>query len=85
MQTITQIPTKTYLLLFGPFTMFLEICMQIHSVVIALNRQINNQQNAKKMHWYVSHLIYLSLTKPTMQQRFHPSVKHLLCRYITPT
>jgi len=31
MQTITQILTKT-LLLFGPFTMFLEICMQIHSV-----------------------------------------------------
>jgi len=30
-------------------------------------------------------LIYLSLTKPTMQQRFHPSVKHLLYRYITPS
>ena len=24
------------------------------------------------MHWFISHLIYLSLTKPTMQQGFHP-------------
>jgi len=37
------------------------------------------------MHWLVSHLIYLSLTKPTMQQRFHPSAKHLLYRCITPS
>ena len=37
------------------------------------------------MHWFVSHPIHLSLTKPTMQQCFHPSVKHLLCRYITPS
>jgi len=36
------------------------------------------------MHWFVSRLIYLSLTKPTMQQGFHPSAKHLLYRYITP-
>jgi len=36
------------------------------------------------MHWFVSHLIYLSLTKPTMQQRFHPSAKHILYSYITP-
>ena len=35
------------------------------------------------MHWFVSHMIYLSLTKPTMQQCFHPSAKHLLYRYIT--
>jgi len=35
------------------------------------------------MHWFVSHLIYLSLTKPTMQQCFHPSAKHLLYRYVT--
>ena len=41
MQTKTQIPTK--LLLFGPCTMFLEICMQINSVVFALSRQINKQ------------------------------------------
>jgi len=27
----------------------------------------------------------LSLTKPTMQQCFHPSAKHLLYRYITPS
>jgi len=27
--------------------MFLEICMQIHSVVFALSRQINNQKYAK--------------------------------------
>jgi len=37
------------------------------------------------MHWFVSHLIYLSLPKPTMQQCFHPSSKYLLCRYITPS
>jgi len=30
------------------------------------------------MHWFHSHLIYLSLTKPRMQQCFHPSAKHLL-------
>jgi len=36
------------------------------------------------MHRFVSHLIYLSLTKTTMQQRFHPSAKHLLYKYITP-
>jgi len=27
--------------------MFLEICMQIHSVVFVLNRQINKQKYAK--------------------------------------
>jgi len=43
-QTITQIHTKTYLLLFGPFTMFLEISMQIYSVVFALSRQIIKQK-----------------------------------------
>ena len=37
------------------------------------------------MHWFVSHLIYLSLTKPSMQQCFHPSTKYLLYRYITST
>jgi len=41
---INQIPTKTYLLLFGPFTMCLEICMEIHSVVFALSRYINKQK-----------------------------------------
>ena len=40
---MTQIPTETYLLSFGPFTMFLEICMQIHSVLFALSRQINKK------------------------------------------
>jgi len=34
---------------------------------------------------FVSHLIYMSLTKPTIQQCFHPSVKHLLYRYVTPS
>jgi len=29
---------------FSPFTKFLEICMQILSVVFALSRQINNQK-----------------------------------------
>jgi len=37
------------------------------------------------VHWFVSHLIYLSLTKPTMQQRFHPSAKHFLYKCITPS
>jgi len=37
------------------------------------------------MHWFVSHLIYLSLTKSAMQQRFHPSTKHLIYTYITPS
>jgi len=37
------------------------------------------------MHWFLSHLIYLSLTKPTMQQRFHLSAKQLLYKYITPS
>jgi len=31
-------------LLFGPFTMFLEICLQIHSVAFALSQQINKQK-----------------------------------------
>jgi len=35
---------KPILLLFGLFTMFLEICMQIYSVVFASSRQINNQK-----------------------------------------
>jgi len=37
------------------------------------------------MRWFVSDLIYLSLTKPTMQFffRFHPSAKPLLYKYIT--
>jgi len=37
------------------------------------------------MQLFVSHLLYLSLTKPTMQQYFHPSAKHLLYRCITPS
>jgi len=41
MQMITQIPTKTQLLLFDPFTMFLKIFVQIHSVVFTLSRQID--------------------------------------------
>ena len=47
MQTITQIPTKTYFSLFSPCTMLLEICMQIYSAVFALSRQINKQKHAK--------------------------------------
>ena len=35
--------------------------------------------------WFGIHLIYLNLNKPTMQQCFHPSAKHLLYRYITPS
>jgi len=37
------------------------------------------------MRWFVSHLIYMGLTKPTMQQCFHTSAKHLLYKYITPS
>jgi len=33
MQTMTQTPTNTSLLLLIPLTMFLEMCMQTHSVV----------------------------------------------------
>ena len=47
MQMVIQIPTKTQLLLFGPFAMFREICVLIHSVVFALSRQINKQEYAK--------------------------------------
>ena len=33
------------------------------------------------MHWFLSHLIYFSLTIPTMQQCFHSSAKHLIHRW----
>jgi len=46
---MTQILTKTQLLLFSPFAMFLEICKQIYSVVFALRRQINKQKYVKKV------------------------------------
>jgi len=36
------------------------------------------------MPWFVSHLIYLSLTKSTMQRRLDPSAKHLVQTDITP-
>jgi len=36
-------------------------------------------------HWFVSHQIYISSTKHTMQQCFHPRAKHLLYRYVTPS
>jgi len=32
------------LLVFGPFTMFLEICIQIYFVAFALSRQINKEK-----------------------------------------
>jgi len=35
------------LITFWPITMFLEICMQIHSALFALSRQINMQKYAK--------------------------------------
>jgi len=34
---------QNLIITFDPFTMFLEVCMQIHSVVFALSRQINKQ------------------------------------------
>jgi len=37
------------------------------------------------MDCFVSHLIHLNLTKPTMKQRFHSSGKHFLYKYITPS
>jgi len=37
------------------------------------------------MYWFGSQLIFLSLTKPIMQYRFHPCAKHLLYKYITPS
>jgi len=39
-----EIPPEIELLLFGPFTTFLEICMQTYSVEYALRRQINKQK-----------------------------------------
>jgi len=47
MQAITQIFTKNLIITFDPFTMFLEICMQIHSVVFALSRSINKLKVCK--------------------------------------
>jgi len=48
MSNISDNECETYpdyqLLLFGPFTTFLEICIQIYSVVFALSRQINTQK-----------------------------------------
>ena len=35
---------QNLIITFWPFTMFLEICMQIHSVVFGLGRQINKQK-----------------------------------------
>ena len=40
---------------------------------------------AEYIHWFVSHTIYLSLGKPTMQQCFYLSAKHLLYRYVAPS
>ena len=37
------------------------------------------------IYWFVSHLMHLSLTKPTMQHCFHPNTKHLLYKYMTPS
>jgi len=47
MQRIAPISTKTDLLFFGPFTIFLEICMQIHSVVFALVDKLTSKKYAK--------------------------------------
>ena len=38
---------RNLIISFGPFTLFLEICMQFHSVVLAISRQINKQRHAK--------------------------------------
>ena len=38
---------QNLIITFDPFTMILEICMQIYSVIFALSRQINNQKYAK--------------------------------------
>jgi len=38
---------QNIIITFGPFTMFLEICMQVYSVVFALSRQINKQTVCK--------------------------------------
>jgi len=38
---------QNLIIIFDPFTMFLEICMQIYSVVFALSRQINKQNVCK--------------------------------------
>jgi len=38
---------RNLIISFGPSTMFLEICMQIHSVVFGLSRQINKKKYAE--------------------------------------
>ena len=35
---------QNLIITFGPFTMFLEICMQIYSMSFAISRQINKQK-----------------------------------------
>jgi len=35
---------QSLIITFGPFTIFVEFCMQIHSVEFALSRQINKQK-----------------------------------------
>jgi len=35
---------QNLIITFWPITVFLEICMQIHSVIFALSRQINKQE-----------------------------------------
>jgi len=38
---------QNLIITFSPFTILLEICMHIHSLVFALSRQINKQKCAK--------------------------------------
>jgi len=38
---------RNLILLFGPLKMFLEICMQTHTLLFALSRQISKQKYAK--------------------------------------
>jgi len=40
---------KNLIITFGPFTMFLEICMQIFFVLFAFSRQMNKQKYAKSI------------------------------------
>ena len=58
---------KFYCTTFGPFTLFLEICMQIHFVVFALSRQINKQKICKTL-WEPVYDIFVLQFRPEKQQ-----------------
>ena len=59
--------------------MFLEICMQIHSVAFALSRQINKQKHAKTINLLCggNKVKYQALVKYQAQWGVNPQNRHL--------